>query len=189
MPSPPPSMHWDPQDRKQHHATPWLQYQMSPQTFHRGGTTHQPHKLRGGQVSLGHCRNNKRRCLVGRVQQEPWQTQVKGTCLPGGDLSGEARMSQRKMASPTLRSCCWSGVKATACTGSEWPMYTWGQHMSHTENPEAWLNGQPQNRPSCGVRPYRSSSTLPLTPSAPTYARLQHTPGSWGRTALSSPTP
>lgn len=48
-------------------------------------------------------------------------------------------MSQRKMASPTLRSCCWSGVKATACTGSEWPTYTWGQWESDTESFEAQL--------------------------------------------------
>lgn len=46
-------------------------------------------------------------------------------------------MSQRKMASPTLRSCCWSGVKATARTGSEWPIYTWGQWESDTESFEA----------------------------------------------------
>lgn len=44
----------------------------------------------------------------------------------GGDPSaGRARKSQRKMASPTLMTCRWSGVKATWCTGSEWPMYTW----------------------------------------------------------------
>lgn len=44
-------------------------------------------------------------------------------------------MSQRKMASPALRRCRWSGVKAAACTGSECPMYTWGQHGAHTETP------------------------------------------------------
>lgn len=44
----------------------------------------------------------------------------------GSDLSaGRARKSQRKMASPTLMTCRWSGVKATWRTGSEWPMYTW----------------------------------------------------------------
>lgn len=58
------------------------------------------------------------------MRQEAWQRWVKGTCLSGGDLSGGARTSQRKMASPALRRCRWSGVKATACTGSEWPMYT-----------------------------------------------------------------
>lgn len=46
--------------------------------------------------------------------------------LAGDDLTGGgARKSQRKMASPTLMTCCWSGVKATWRTGSEWPMNTW----------------------------------------------------------------
>lgn len=48
------------------------------------------------------------------------------TYRAGGDLStGRAMKSQRKMASPTLMTCRWSGVKATWRTGSEWPMYTW----------------------------------------------------------------
>lgn len=109
--------------------------------FHHGRTTHQHHRSGGLQASLGYCRGNNRGCQRVGCSKRPsrfWSSG--GTCLSEDDLSGKARMSQKKMASPTLRSCCWSGVKATACTGSEWPMYTWGQHISHTETSEAWLN-------------------------------------------------
>lgn len=37
------------------------------------------------------------------------------------------------MASPTLMTCSWSGVKATWRTGSEWPMNTW--ERAHLESP------------------------------------------------------
>ena len=67
------------------------------------------------------------------MPREAWQVQVKAdTYLPGDHPSRGTRTSQRKMVSPTLRSCCWSGVKATARTGSEWPMYTWGGGVVQT---------------------------------------------------------
>lgn len=93
---------------------------------------------------------------MGRVQQRRDRRGARAdTCLPGGNLSVGARMSQRKMASPTLRSCCWLGLKATACTGSEWPMYTWAQRVSHVETPEVQpgmpLSPQPQG---LAINPY-----------------------------------
>lgn len=79
--------------------------------------THLPRRLGRAQGTFGRWR---RRREGFRRAGGPKQTQLRaGTCL-----SVVARISQRKTASPALRTCCWSGEKVTACTGSEWPMYT-----------------------------------------------------------------
>lgn len=103
--------------------------------------THQPQGPGALWACFGHCRQGERES--GPQQEASWRGARADTCL-----SGAARTSQRKMASPTLRTCCWSGVKATACTGSEWPMYTWGQWVSHMGTltvARAWLCSQHLN--------------------------------------------
>jgi len=95
-----------------------------------------PAQLKGGgkltcswqQGGLGGTSPGKARRLVlhrDGMGQGRWREAGEGHCpahcayLARGDLSaGRARKSQRKMASPTLMTCCWSGVKATWRTGS-----------------------------------------------------------------------
>lgn len=68
-----------------------------------------------------------------------------GAHLPGAASSG-VRMSQRKMASPTLRAHFWSGVKATARTGAEWPMNTYRcSDLQGSELGEARPSGIPRH--------------------------------------------
>lgn len=102
----------------------------SPQPLTLPRTTHQPPGLRGRWARFGHWRQGEG---VRGLRKPRWVWSRADTCL-----SGVASTSQRKIASPTLRTCRWSGLKATACTGSEWPMYTWGQQTSHRRTARGW---------------------------------------------------